>query len=74
MKQRTAKKLCKKYIKEMGLKVIATHGRTFVVEPDNCHFCSRWYMYIVVSREHENLDKLIQEGKTTLSEWKTSAG
>ena len=70
MKNRVAKKKCKRYIKDSGLKVIARHNRTFVVKEKPNFLCARWYVYIVVAENHENLNKLIEEGKMSLSEWR----
>ena len=70
MKLRIAKKLCKWNIKRMGAKVIATHGRTFVIEPRPNFLCSRWYAYIIVASNHERLDDLIAEGKMSIPEWR----
>ena len=64
--------MCKRFIKDMGLKVVATYGRTFVVKPKPNFLCSRWYIYIVVAQNHENLDKLIREGQMSLKEWRES--
>lgn len=62
MKLRIAKKFAKKLIKEFKLKIISTHGRTFVVDPKPNFLCARYYAYIIVAKNHEKLNELIQEG------------
>lgn len=66
---RKTKKKCKEYIRKRGFKIIATHGRTFVVEPTPNFMCSRWYLYLVVSAASPYLDSAIAQGKMSVGDW-----
>lgn len=62
MKLRICKKNLKKSMRESGLRIVATHGRTFVFAPKPNVLCRRWGHFIAVSQAHPSLAKLIAEG------------
>lgn len=43
-------------------RVLARHGRTFVVEDTPGLICTRWYDYIITTVSNPKLGELIQEG------------
>lgn len=51
-----------KYIEANKLTVLAQHGRTFIIAPAQGIKCIRWYDYIIVNINHEQLADLIKEG------------
>lgn len=70
MKLKDTKKMAKDAIRRMGLKILRTSGRTFVVRPKPNFICMRFYAFIVTSTESEKLPQLETEGKLTISDWK----
>lgn len=69
MKLRKVKKQVKKFLEQSGSKILATHGRTFVVN-DSKPKSRLLAPFIIVTPDHHNLNEAIRLGKLPLDEWK----
>jgi len=56
----------RRVIETRGMKLLAEHGRTLVVDKHPNFLCERWYNWIVVAVNHDKLAELITEGKQPL--------
>jgi hypothetical protein len=60
-------KKCKDFIESSKLTVIEQVGKAFIVEPKKNFFCSRWYEFVVVAKNHDDLENIVKEANENVN-------